>query len=814
MATQDDKLIAALNLDLVKFNKLLEDGVAMTKILKTSLKDLSQARTGKEDLKDWSQVQEKNNKGLKTGADLLRDFYREQRIQDRTTREASQALIGFTVGIASLINIGADGDAVIKRFTTSLLVSVTAMQGAEFSAKGLSIATQGFTGKLGEMSAWLGKNAGMIGVFVGVGAGLISFFQQADEEARKAADGGLADFEKRLAGLTTLGKSQLAKDIKSELDAVNKAIEMNQKTVVTAARGSAPATKTIDIDEKLGKDLRAQRIIYEEALKKTQDQLKVDQAILQANALLNKTIQQNSNIIADIDSQLLELNKKKTQGILLDKDNQRVADKILLLEKQKRELLQTTDESLQKDLKTYGDQYQLGKITTEQYIKQLQFVRERLSDSEKQTDLDKTILQLQRQQKEAELGQTKETKTQIVNIAKDTALQILAIDEQLVLSRATSEEEKIEITRKYALERLKIESKNVLDLLEIEKQALEAEKAIVKTPEQKKTIQNRINAIEVSKTALIGTTALKEKGINQTAEIDTGKAETADDKARKKIREGNVTKGDFAEDVRLMQSKDLNASLIEEEQKLADIKNRINTEQNVKLLESLAVERDISQQKIKAMDDETKAREKLFEQQVVAGFEMYDASKSLEENFKDLTRSIIKRLLAETVASAILSAFKPPTPLSIALAPIFGIAAGALFNQLIPKFGSGGELTRPSLRMAGEAGPEFYMPKKSFYDIAREQIIPTIADIAKRDLVRSNTIINNSRITNGGSVDMRGVEERIERMGEKITKGFISAIRDMPEPVMVLNNPIDFENALRKTFPTVQGYLKKKYPDG
>jgi hypothetical protein len=129
----------------------------------------------------------------------------------------------------------------------------------------------------------------------------------------------------------------------------------------------------------------------------------------------------------------------------------------------------------------------------------------------------------------------------------------------------------------------------------------------------------------------------------------------------------------------------------------------------------------------------------------------------------------------------------------------------------VPKFAKGGKLTNPSYRLAGEAGPEFYMPEKDFYDIAREEIIPRMLDLAKRDLVRSTTVINNSTLTNT-SLSLASVQNELILLRKEFSS-VVDAIKNLPAPEVILDNPIDFEKALQKTYPTVQREFKKKYPD-
>jgi len=77
------------------------------------------------------------------------------------------------------------------------------------------------------------------------------------------------------------------------------------------------------------------------------------------------------------------------------------------------------------------------------------------------------------------------------------------------------------------------------------------------------------------------------------------------------------------------------------------------------------------------------------------------------------SKRVIAAFLGETVAGALKSVFATmPFPLNIALAPMVGGAAAALFNSLIPSFAEGGFVSKPTLAVVGDApGGEFITPK-------------------------------------------------------------------------------------------------------
>lgn len=77
-------------------------------------------------------------------------------------------------------------------------------------------------------------------------------------------------------------------------------------------------------------------------------------------------------------------------------------------------------------------------------------------------------------------------------------------------------------------------------------------------------------------------------------------------------------------------------------------------------------------------------------------------------SIKDAIRGIIKALISQGVAAVISNTLKNSSisgPFAVALAGGAGVAAGALFDKLIPKFATGG-FHQGGLRIVGERGPE------------------------------------------------------------------------------------------------------------
>ncbi len=198
MATEETigTIIQKLSLDMKEFETSVGKAEGLSKALKMSLKDLGTLAvdpSGKllKSLDDVSVKQE-------TATESTRRFFREQRLQDRVFRESVQSITMFTFALSFLTRGNESASATTQKLEKSLLAGVAAANGAEFAFFGLGRALQGAPGLIGRLGGALSNLGGPIGIVLGVGAALVTFFQQSNEEAKKAADEGLKDYQKAL----------------------------------------------------------------------------------------------------------------------------------------------------------------------------------------------------------------------------------------------------------------------------------------------------------------------------------------------------------------------------------------------------------------------------------------------------------------------------------------------------------------------------------------------------------------------------------------------------------------------------------------
>lgn len=185
------QLRGELSIDTSKAEKALGNVRSFVQFLGKDLKDLSNivVTPGGQLQASFSKTAKETanySKETESATTKLRTFYREQRVQDRTTREATQSLLGFTFGLTALLNASDSGSEGAKRFERTILATVTALQGGEFAATGLGIGLEKLGGRFATFGLFLQRSAGWIGVVIGLTAGLVSFFRDSGNAAEDA----------------------------------------------------------------------------------------------------------------------------------------------------------------------------------------------------------------------------------------------------------------------------------------------------------------------------------------------------------------------------------------------------------------------------------------------------------------------------------------------------------------------------------------------------------------------------------------------------------------------------------------------------
>jgi len=113
------------------------------------------------------------------------------------------------------------------------------------------------------------------------------------------------------------------------------------------------------------------------------------------------------------------------------------------------------------------------------------------------------------------------------------------------------------------------------------------------------------------------------------------------------------------------------------------------------------------------------AKIELSKEAIQKGIEQYDSAKTLGANYGNLARNFIEQEMAKAVAADLASVFASvPFPFNILAASAAGMAVEALFDAVIPKFGTGAIVTKPTMAMIAEAGEsEAVIPLSKLQDM-------------------------------------------------------------------------------------------------
>jgi hypothetical protein len=387
---QVGQLSAEMVLDDKSFTVTAQKLDGMITLLRTDLSTLGESvRNVTDALGQSSQRMSTHNKTMSEGEAALRGFYREQRLQDRTIRESSTALLGFTVGMSALIGGTEGGSEGVKKFEKVVLTTITAMQAAEFTAAGMGIAGKNLGGTLGNVAGFLEKNAGWIGVIVGLSAGFISMFQKTNTESKKAAEEGLKQYNEMLDKIS--GKMQ---DFTDTGVVTRKAGVQRELEIVEARIAIINRLRKAESD---GENFYATDQEFEKAALTRKEAIDISKKALDAlyrrsqelaielNSIPNVITAKNPNIVKKDE-------KEKVAPLPKSETDKGYVDAIA-------------------GLAEYGKKrYEVSQITKEEYLEQLNIARKLAGESTVGLDIQKTIDDLMKQQIEDAKKQADEEK--------------------------------------------------------------------------------------------------------------------------------------------------------------------------------------------------------------------------------------------------------------------------------------------------------------------------------------------------------------------------------------------------------------------
>lgn len=410
------------------------------------------------------------------GEKALRQFFREQRLQDRVTGEARQSVLALTTSLGFL-NVGNTGaSSTTKALQESMLAGIGTANGLEFALFGLGQAGGKLPGVLGSIATGAASMAGPIATAVGVGALLITFFQKSNEEAQKAVDEGLKNFDEALNRLSRPQTLRLAQNVKEQIDLINKEIDRLKfgKTFqfATAAGGVVEVTKLNEEEQKRLGLLNQDAAILQEILRRTEDQRREAETLLRAQKVqedqllkVGSELQKQDTLIKRLNEEIETRVDAERQTALTVEEIRAKTDQLNKLEAERARNLQSTLDALRQNVNEVETLHQLGQAYDQQLLDGLEKLRQQQIEQGQSVEALQTELKIQQalQQMAADDVTVAETKRRL-GLATIADVQ-KALDAQLAL--ATTEKDQIAIKEK----------KRQLTISEVEAEVSLAEKA-------------------------------------------------------------------------------------------------------------------------------------------------------------------------------------------------------------------------------------------------------------------------------------------------------------------------------------------------
>ncbi len=427
-------------------------------------------------LDESGQRHEEHAGKVKTGEQALREYLAQQRFQNRVVGEGRQSILGLTNAIGFL-NVGNTGaSSTTKALQESMLAGIGTANGLEFALFGIGQVGGKLPGVLGSIATGAASMAGPIAAAVGVGALLITFFQKSNEEAQRAVDEGLKNFDEALNRLSRPQTLRLAENVKEQIDLINKEIDKLKfgKTFqfATAAGGVVEVQRLNEEEAKRLNLLNQDAVILREILERTEGQRREAETLLRAQKVqedqllkIGTELQKQDILIKRLNEEIGTRVDAERQTALTVDEIRAKTDQLNTLEAERVRNLRSTLDILKENVTEVEALYQLGQAYDQQLLDSLETLRQQQIEQGKTVEAKQTELKIQQtlQQLAADDVTVAETKRRLGLAAVNDVQK--ALDAQLEL--ATTEKDQLAVKEK----------KHQLTTSEIELEVSLAEKA-------------------------------------------------------------------------------------------------------------------------------------------------------------------------------------------------------------------------------------------------------------------------------------------------------------------------------------------------
>ena len=430
--------------------------------------------------------------------------------------------------------------------------------------------------------------------------------------------------------------------------------------------------------------------------------------------------------------------KKST---VYSEDLKRFENEITDLEKEKDKLQKRIEQILKdgttetpaptddkKDDKTGDKKPPTGGTTTKKdyYKESLQDIKQANQEEILQEKAkNQTLTQLYQQKKESEqallqasINLNKDANSEKLKTEFETAKENYNISVKLYDDKI-NEEQKFQDKKTQLL--LKIEQENMREtfshqlknstITELDEQLLQAkiEKSMIEDAMKLTSDAQRLDTLEKERTATSEKIQLIQAEINSKKE----QLNTIDEFIVKEQEK------EFIDRARKQSMLELERGILDEEINIQNLKAKLQQAKDSQEITALKAEIDRSNTRKKTMLDEVNVRQQLVAKTMLQYSEQYNAQESFGRQsnriLNDTIKNAIKAKIAEATATQIAWVIEIlPWPLNAAVAPLAGLAIGALFDTLVPKFEYGGYPEgKNAIVQVNEKGQEFIVNAKA-----------------------------------------------------------------------------------------------------
>ncbi len=332
---------------------------------------------------------EEHNKKLGEGEKALRQFFREQRLQDRVMSEGRQSVLALTSALGFLSVGNTDATSTSKVLQEGMLAGIGTANGLEFALFGLGQVGGKLPGMFGAIATSAGALAGPISIAVGVGAALLTFLDSANAKSKKLAEEGLQAYLGRIREAGG-GNLSFLESIERSLEAQSASLEKLKKVSETTTFGGLDpksAETTIDLlrqqTQAVGdvsaqvaragvvQNLNEQDEKHKKIIEELKEEIEKQKVLNEAIKRANDDIKANGDEYRRMKVEIEELTAQIEAENLSEEKRRALIDERAVKQERIHQLTLSSFDLAREEISLLEQRKALGEATTQQLIEQI-----------------------------------------------------------------------------------------------------------------------------------------------------------------------------------------------------------------------------------------------------------------------------------------------------------------------------------------------------------------------------------------------------------------------------------------------------------